>query len=101
MRDLAAAIQMVAAPTGAAVLRRLGQERFVFKSHRCTPVAVLPAPNEGRDTFRMNRTLMGNFSAGEVADLATGSGVRVLTPTYRDLFHGNRETQGGLFEYQA
>ena len=64
-------------------------------------VDVLLAPINGRDYFRTRRDVIGNFSAREAADLAAAAGVRLLIPTHWDLFPGNAENPGHLFEYLA
>jgi L-ascorbate 6-phosphate lactonase len=45
--------------------------------------------------------MVGNCTAREVADLATTAGIRWLVPSRGDLFPGNTETPGRLFEYLA
>ncbi len=64
-------------------------------------VDVLLAPINGLDYFRTKRDIVGNLSAREAADLAAAGGVRLLIPAHWDLFAGNAENPGHLFEYLA
>ncbi len=64
-------------------------------------VDVLIAPINGRDYFRTRRDIIGNLNAREAADLAAAAGVRLLIPAHWDLFPGNSENPGHLFEYLA
>jgi L-ascorbate metabolism protein UlaG (beta-lactamase superfamily) len=68
---------------------------------RDNQVDMLLAPINGRDYFRTRRDIIGNLSAREAADLAAAAGVRLLIPTHWDLFSGNAENPGHLFEYLA
>lgn len=68
---------------------------------RDNQVDILLAPINGRDYFRTRRDIIGNLSAREAADLAAAAGVRLLIPTHWDLFAGNSENAGHLFEYLA
>jgi L-ascorbate metabolism protein UlaG (beta-lactamase superfamily) len=64
-------------------------------------VDVLLAPINGVDYFRTRRNIVGNLSAREAADLAAAAGVKLLIPAHWDLFAGNAENPGHLFEYLA
>lgn len=68
---------------------------------RDNQVDMLLAPINGRDYFRTRRDIIGNLSVREAADLAAAAGVRLLVPTHWDLFSGNAENPGHLFEYLA
>jgi L-ascorbate metabolism protein UlaG (beta-lactamase superfamily) len=69
-----------------------------LQEHR---VDVLLAPINGRDYFRTGRDIIGNLDVREAAELAAASGVQLLIPTHWDLFAGNSENPGHLFEYLA
>jgi L-ascorbate metabolism protein UlaG (beta-lactamase superfamily) len=64
-------------------------------------VDVLLAPINGLDYFRTKRDIIGNLSAREAAELAVAAGVKLLIPAHWDLFAGNVENPGHLFEYLA
>jgi len=64
-------------------------------------VDVLLAPINGQDYFRTRRDIIGNLSAREAAELAVAAGVKLLIPAHWDLFAGNAENPGHLFEYLA
>jgi L-ascorbate metabolism protein UlaG (beta-lactamase superfamily) len=64
-------------------------------------VDLLLAPINGADYFRTRQDIIGNLSAREAADLAVAAGVRMLIPAHWDLFAGNAENPGHLFEYLA
>ncbi len=64
-------------------------------------IDVLMAPINGQDYFRTRRDIIGNLSAREAAELAVAGGVRLLIPAHWDLFAGNAENPGHLFEYLA
>lgn len=64
-------------------------------------VDVLLAPINGTDYFRTRRNIVGNFSFREAADLAAAAGVKLLIPSHWDLFPGNTENPGYLFDYLA
>jgi L-ascorbate metabolism protein UlaG (beta-lactamase superfamily) len=68
---------------------------------RARPVDVLLAPINGLDYFRTKRDIVGNLSAREAAELAVAAGVKLLIPAHWDLFAGNAENPGHLFEYLA
>jgi L-ascorbate metabolism protein UlaG (beta-lactamase superfamily) len=65
------------------------------------PVDVLLAPINGLDYFRTRRDIVGNLSCREAAELAAAAGVKLLIPAHWDLFAGNAENPGHLFEYLA
>lgn len=64
-------------------------------------VDVLLAPINGRDHFRTSRDIIGNLDVREAAELAVAGGVKLLIPMHWDLFAGNSENPGRLFEYLA
>lgn len=64
-------------------------------------VEVLMAPINGQDYFRLRRNIIGNLDVREAADLAAAAGVKLLIPAHWDLFQGNSENPGRLFEYLA
>lgn len=64
-------------------------------------VEVLLAPINGRDHFRTSRNIIGNLDVREAAELAVAAGVKLLIPMHWDLFAGNSENPGRLFEYLA
>ena len=64
-------------------------------------IDVLLAPINGRDYFRTRRDVIGNLGVPEAAELAVAAGVRLLIPAHWDLFAGNAENPGHLFEYLA
>ena len=64
-------------------------------------VDVLLAPINGLDYFRTKRDIIGNLGVREAADLAAAAGVKLLIPAHWDLFAGNAENPGHLFEYLA
>ncbi len=64
-------------------------------------VDALLAPINGRDYFRTRRDIIGNLDVREAADLAAAAGVKLLIPAHWDLFAGNAENPGRLFEYLA
>jgi L-ascorbate 6-phosphate lactonase len=64
-------------------------------------VDVLLAPINGLDYFRTKRDIIGNLSVREAAELAVSAGVRMLIPAHWDLFAGNAENPGHLFEHLA
>jgi L-ascorbate metabolism protein UlaG (beta-lactamase superfamily) len=64
-------------------------------------VDVLLAPINGLDYFRTRRDIIGNLGVREAADLAVAAGVKLLIPAHWDLFAGNAENPGHLFEYLA
>jgi L-ascorbate metabolism protein UlaG (beta-lactamase superfamily) len=64
-------------------------------------VDVLIAPINGRDFFRNRRDILGNLTVREAAELAAKAGVGLLIPAHWDLFPGNAENPGHLFEYLA
>ena len=68
---------------------------------RARQVDVLLAPINGLDYFRTKRDIVGNLSAREAAELAVAAGVKLLIPSHWDLFAGNAENPGHLFEYLA
>jgi L-ascorbate 6-phosphate lactonase len=68
---------------------------------RARQVDVLFAPINGLDYFRTRRDIVGNLSAREAAELAAAAGVRLLIPAHWDLFAGNAENPGHLFEHLA
>jgi L-ascorbate 6-phosphate lactonase len=68
---------------------------------RARQVDVLFAPINGLDYFRTRRDIVGNLSAREAAKLAAAAGVRLLIPAHWDLFAGNAENPGHLFEHLA
>jgi L-ascorbate metabolism protein UlaG (beta-lactamase superfamily) len=64
-------------------------------------VDVLLAPINGLDYFRTKRDIIGNLGVREAADLAAAAGAKLLIPGHWDLFAGNAENPGHLFEYLA
>jgi len=68
---------------------------------RARQVDVLLAPINGLDYFRTKRDIIGNLSAREAAELAVAAGVKLLIPAHWDLFAGNAENPGHLFEHLA
>jgi L-ascorbate metabolism protein UlaG (beta-lactamase superfamily) len=64
-------------------------------------VDVLLAPINGVDYFRTRRDIVGNLGVREAAELAVSAGVKLLIPAHWDLFAGNAENPGHLFEYLA
>ena len=64
-------------------------------------VDVLVAPINGLDYFRTKRDIVGNLSAREAAELAVAADVKLLIPAHWDLFAGNAENPGHLFEHLA
>ena len=68
---------------------------------RARQVDVLLAPINGLDYFRTKRDIIGNLGVREAADLAAAAGVKLLIPAHWDLFAGNAENPGHLFEYLA
>jgi L-ascorbate metabolism protein UlaG (beta-lactamase superfamily) len=64
-------------------------------------VDVLLAPINGLDYFRTKRDIIGNLGVREAAGLAAAAGVKLLIPAHWDLFAGNSENPGHLFEYLA
>lgn len=68
---------------------------------RARQVDVLMAPINGSDYFRTRRDIIGNLSAREAAELAAAAGVKLLIPAHWDLFAGNAENPGHLFEHLA
>lgn len=57
------------------------------------------APINGRDWFREQRSIIGNLSARELAELCGSIKVKVVVPNHYDLFKNNSESPERFYDY--